>query len=604
MFAESAEKAVGLTRFLGRSLPPSRISFVLIIIAAFFAGALTGVLGGAITLDAVSYGSIRAVFLIAVPALLGAVACITLRRRIKYKQIMFLSLLSTLLYGLFYLLYYGGVLVQAGVTPEMAFNVLLMGNAAIFALWFITARIAFYLRYTAFFFGLITPTLNIMFLLVDRALSPGGAPESIAVMTKLYFASFIFLAAIYALFWMINAPMKRNFGVSMTDAASLFLAQWFEQSPKLEKMFEEVGEEVDTLVGVMGFRAKGKLKAVFVIPHIHFGPFGSLGGSEFPELISAEVAKRTGALAFVFHGCATHDFNPASSSEIEKFNEKIFRALAGMKFAKAKGSLMMGKSGTGRSGGVIVNGAYFAPLTRAPRTTEDVDFSVGLAIRNYALAKGAKEALIADAHNAETGQIMRVESGNPIAFEYMRAVEDALEKRGAEKGIRLGVASDPLSEFGLASGVGKAGLRIAVFEADGKKYAVILIDANGATPAFRREVIDAVCGTGIDDCELMTTDTHSVNRIGGVLNPVGGPRTDRQLMLRRIVATAKKAAAGLEEVEAGAALETVEKVTVFGVAQSSELIGTVNSIVAVVRIVAPLLLLGAVALALWMMTKI
>lgn len=38
--------------------------------------------------------------------------------------------------------------------------------------------------------------------------------------------------------------------------------------------------------------------------------------------------------------------------------------------------------------------------------------------------------------------------------------------------------------------------------------------------------------------------------------------------------------------------------------ESSELIGTVNSIVAVVRIVAPLLLIGAVALVLWMMTKI
>ncbi len=620
MFAESAEKAVGLTRFLGRSLPPSRISFVLIIIAAFFAGALTGVLGGAMTLNAMSYGSIRAVFLIAVPALLGAVSCITLRRRIKYKQILFLSLLSTLLYGIFYLLYYGGVLSEAGISPEMAFNILLMGNAVIFALWFITARIVFYLRYTAFFFALITPTLTIMFLLVDRSLSPAGAPESIAVMTKLYFASFIFLAAIYALFWMINAPMKRNFGVSMTDAASFFLAQWFEQSPKLEKMFEEVGEEIDTLVGVMAFRAKGtgsptatgplaqsaswRMKAVFVVPHIHFGPFGSLGGSEFPELISAEVAKRTGALAFVFHGCATHDFNPASSAELEKFNEKIFRALAEMKFAKAKGSLMMGKSGTGRSGGVIVNNAYFAPLTRAPRTTEDIDFSIGLAIRNYALAKGASEALIADAHNAETGEIMRVESGNRIAFEYMRAVGDALEKRGAEKKIRLGVASDPLPEFGLASGVGKAGLRVAVFEAGGRKYAVVLIDANGATPAFRREVIDAVCGTGIDDCELMTTDTHSVNRVGGVLNPVGGPRTDRALMLRKVVATAKRATADLEEVEAGAALDMVEKVTVFGVAQSSELIGTVNSIVAVVRIVAPLLLLGAVALALWMMTKV
>lgn len=603
MFAESAEKAVGLTRFLGRSLPPSRISFVLIIISAFLAGILTAAAGGAAGTEAVSYGGIRAVFLIAVPAALGAVTCISLKRRIRYRQILFLSLVSALLYSVFYFLHFGWVLSGLGLAKGMSLNVLLVGNALVFVLWYVTARIVFDLKYTSLLFGLITPTLNVMFLLADMSLTV-GAPESVAVLTKLYFASFIFLAAIFALFWMINAPMKRNFGVSMTEAASLFLAQWFEQSPKLERMLEEVGEEISTLVGVMAFRAKGRMKAVFVIPHIHFGPFGSLGGSEFPELISEEVAGRTGALGFVFHGCATHDFNPVSSGELAKFTERIFSAVAGMRFERAKGAIMSGRSGSARSGGVLVNGTYFAPLSRAPRTTEDVDFSVGLAIRNYALAKGAREALVLDAHNAETGEITRVESGSPIAFEYMEAVGNALAKKRAEKALRLGVAHDPLPEFGLSSGVGKAGLRVAVFEAGGKRYAVVLIDANGATPSFRREVIDAVCASGIDDCELMTTDTHSVNRVGGVLNPVGGARTDRRLMLRRIMAAARRAAADLEEVEAGAVLETVEGVKVFGVAQSSELIGTVNSIVAVVRIVAPLALIGTVAVALWVMTKI
>ena len=603
MFAESAEKAVGLTRFLGRSLPPSRISFVLIIISAFLAGILTAAAGGAAGTEAVSYGGIRAVFLIAVPAALGAVTCISLKRRIRYRQILFLSLVSALLYSVFYFLHFGWVLSGLGLAKGMSLNVLLVGNALVFVLWYVTARIVFDLKYTSLLFGLITPTLNVMFLLADMSLTV-GAPESVAVLTKLYFASFIFLAAIFALFWMINAPMKRNFGVSMTEAASLFLAQWFEQSPKLERMLEEVGEEISTLVGVMAFRANGRMKAVFVIPHIHFGPFGSLGGSEFPELISEEVAGRTGALGFVFHGCATHDFNPVSSGELAKFTERIFSAVAGMRFERAKGAIMSGRSGSARSGGVLVNGTYFAPLSRAPRTTEDVDFSVGLAIRNYALAKGAREALVLDAHNAETGEITRVESGSPIAFEYMEAVGNALAKKRAEKALRLGVAHDPLPEFGLSSGVGKAGLRVAVFEAGGKRYAVVLIDANGATPSFRREVIDAVCASGIDDCELMTTDTHSVNRVGGVLNPVGGARTDRRLMLRRIMAAARRAAADLEEVEAGAVLETVEGVKVFGVAQSSELIGTVNSIVAVVRIVAPLALIGTVAVALWVMTKI
>ena len=604
MFAESAGKAVGLTRVLERSLPPSKISFIGIIVLSFFIGIATHAVAFPGMLDAsAANGGIRAVFLISVPALLGAASCISLKRRIKYRKIMFLAFISAILYSVFYFLNYSGALFALGVSMDTSYNLLLLANAFIFVLWFVTARIVFDLKFTSFLFGLITPTLNVMFLLADKSLSM-GSPESITVLGKLYFSAFIFLAAIYGIFWLINAPMKRNFGVSMTEAASLFLAQWFEASPKLERMFEEVGETVNTYLGILAFRADGKLKAVFLVPHVHFGPFGSLGGSEFPKLMANEVARRTGASAFVFHGCATHDFNPVAASEVEKFNERLFSVLGSIKFEKAKGWLTVGRNGTAKCVAAMVNGVMFAPVTRAPRTTEDIDFSVGLAIRNYALAKGAKEALVADAHNAETGEITKVESGNPIAFEYMEAVGDAAGKGGKDVRLRAGFAQDAMKEFKASSGIGEAGLKVAVFEAGKKKFAYVVYDANGTTPAFRREAIDAVCRLGIDECEVMTTDTHSVNKVSGVLNPLGGPRTDREAVLSRTVHTAKKALADLGEVEAAGALQMVEGVRVFGVAQSSELVGTVNSIVAIVRVIAPLTLVGATAIALWMMTQL
>ena len=601
MYAKSAEKTVGLTRFLWRSLPPSRVSFVLIIALSFAVGALTGAVEG-LRLELISYEAVRAVFLIAIPSMLGAVACISLRRGIKHKQILFLSLLSSLLYGVLYFAHFSGLAARLGLAASYSFDLMLLANAFIFALWYVVARIVFSLRYSSFLFGLITPTLNVMFLLADRSLSV-GMPESIAVLTKLYFAALIFLTAIYALFWFINAPLKRNFGVSATEALSMFLAQWYERSPRLEKVLEEVGEEINTMVGLLAFRAGGRLKAVFIIPHIHYGPFGNIGGSEFPHLISKEVQKRTGALPIVLHGCATHDFNPVAAVEIEKFNEKIFAALQSMKFEKARGAVCFGRSGTARSEGLLINGIYLAPLTRAPRTTEDIEFSVGLAIRNYALAKGAREALVFDAHNAETGEITKFESGSPVSFEYMYAVGDALERKPELGRLRLGVAHDPLADFPRESGVGGAGLSVAVFEIDGEEYAMVTFDANGITPAFRREVIDAVAALGVKNAEVFTTDTHSVNMIAGVLNPLGA-RTGREEVLRRTVKAVEKARKNLEEVEMGYALETVEGVRVFGIAQSSEFVGTVNSIVAVMRIIAPLILIGATAFALWVMTNL
>ena len=123
MFAESAEKAVSLTRVLERSLPPSRISFIGIIIISFLIGAISGAAG--VGGDAL-HGAIRAVFLIGVPAGLGAASCISLKRKIRYKQIMFLSFASALLYGTFYFLHFGGVLVGAGMDSATSLNVLLI----------------------------------------------------------------------------------------------------------------------------------------------------------------------------------------------------------------------------------------------------------------------------------------------------------------------------------------------------------------------------------------------------------------------------------------------------------------------------------------------
>ena len=608
----NAEKAVSLTRFLGRTLPRSKVSFAVLVLLAMLTGVLTGIAsGGILTAERYGYNIAHAIFLIAIPALVAAGACLTIKRSIHYKKIFFLALASGAIYAVFYFLHFGGVLKGVGLTESETFNLLLLGNVLIACVWFVTARIIFQLKYSSYFFGLVTPTLNILFLLADKSMTAGmetGSPGLLAVLAKLYFACFVFLLAIYWLFWMVNAPMKRNFGVSMTDAASMFLAQWFEGSPKLEAMLDGIGENVDTLVGVLAFRANGKPVAVFISPHIHYGPFGSLGGSEFPRLIAERVEKETGFPAFVLHGCATHDFDPSSASELEKFMPPILSAINDGSYAPAKGFVAVGKAGTAKVTCLSSNGVLFAPLSRAPRTTEDVDFSVGLAIRNFALANGASEAIIADAHNAETGEITRFESGNPVTFEYMDSVADALKQGGTARGARicLGVAADPLAPAaaGQRAPVGGAGLKVAVFDVGGTRLAYAVFDANGVTPDFRRELIDAIRVNGVDEFEVLTTDVHSVNKVAGVLNPLGGAGTDRAWVVERTAALVAQAAARLEPVESSGSVRRVSGVRVFGVAQSSELLGTVNSVVAVVRVMAPLALVAATAAALWLMAKI
>ena len=595
---DSTGKAVGLTRFLSGSLPSSFRIFISIVLLSFFVGVIASLLSGSGLLASIARGGGEGLFIMGVPAVLSSAICFLARRKIRFKKILFVSFVSAMVYSLFYV---AARFIEVNKFDMLSsFNVMLVGNALVFAIWFSVAYILFNIRKSAVFFGIAQPTLNMVFFMAYGPIaSPATAPE--IVLMKLYFASSIFLVAVYVMFWLVNAPMKRTFGVSGIEAGSLFLAQWFERSKKLEDIFDEVGVEIDTLLGVMAFKAKDKLKCVFLIPYVHFGPFGNLGGSEFPYILSNAINEATDAEVMVFHGTATHDFNPVSSEEAVKFIKKTQDALKEMQFKKALGSMSLGKSETCRAQSLVVNGKGFLALTRAPRTTEDIDFSLGLAFRNRAIASGLEEAMVADAHNAETGEITRVEAGDPLSFEYMDAIEKAVERRKKDKPIKLGVAADSLIDLGKEAGVGKDGLKVALFELDRERFAFVLFDGNSILPSVRKEIINAVKEMNIG-CEVMTTDSHSTNVISGVINPIG--RVKRDEIVKRAYQCVSKASKNLESVEADMRVERVEGVRVFGVSQSQQLIGTVNSIVAVMRVVAPLLFLAAALFALWAIAKI
>lgn len=595
---DSTEKAVGLTRFLSGSLPSSFRIFISIVLLSFFVGIIASLLSGISLYVSVARGGADGLFIIGVPAVLSSAICFLMRRKIRFKKILFVSFVSSMIYSLFYV---AARLIDANkISIVSSFNVMLVGNAIVFALWFSVTYILFNIRKSSLFFGIVQPTLNIVFFMAYGPIaSPATAPE--IVLLKLYLASAIFLLAVYVMFWLVNAPIKRTFGVSGVDAGSLFLAQWFERSKKLEDIFDEVGVEIDTLLGVMAFKAKDKMKCIFLIPYVHFGPFGNLGGSEFPFLLSSALKEKTNAEVMVFHGTATHDFNPVSSEEVTKFIKKTQDALQEMQFKKASGSISLGKSETCRAHSLVVNCDGFLALTRAPRTTEDIDFSLGLAFRNKAIASGLKEAMIADAHNAETGEITRVEAGDPLSFEYMDAIGKAVEGRKKDKPIKLGVATDSLTDLGREAGIGRDGMKVAIFEFDKKRFAFILFDGNSIIPSIRKDIINAVREMGVD-CEVMTTDSHSANVVSGVINPIGRVKGDE--VMKRACQCVSKASKNLESVDAGMKVEKVEGVRVFGVSQSQQLIGTVNSIVAVMRILAPLLFLAAALFALWAIAKI
>ncbi|MEM3030332.1 MAG: DUF2070 family protein [Candidatus Micrarchaeia archaeon] len=591
----SEERAVRLTRVLV-ALPPAGLSFLYILVFGLAFGVLAAALQGKTGVLELAEGGGNGLFLIAVPALLSAITTTLLKRELVLRRVAFLAFAGSVVYALFYLAY---ILLAPYNLPLVGDgrNLIYVAFGVVFCVWLVIAQLVFGLRWSSFLFALVQLFYNAIVLLANKTIMVGTDPYSL--LARVYFSSLAFLAATYAVFTLLNAPMRRAFGVSGTEAIRLFLAQWMARSKEMEEVFESVGEKVRTLLSVAAFRSRGRLRAVFVIPYIHFGPFGNLGGSEFPEILGRRLEKLARAPVFVFHGTATHDFNPVASGAAGELTAAAREALAGLRFNKARGLFSVGRAGGSRALAVRLNKDALVFLTRAPRTTEDIDFSLGLALRNHARALGVREAVVIDSHNAETGEIFRIDSGNPIGFEFMKAIEDALKNRRLAP-IRAGFAAKDFPEVGKREGIGGNGLRVAAFGFGKKTFCLLLFDANGVTPAFRRELLDLARKNGVE-AEVATTDTHAVNVVSGVLNPLG--KAGREVILAKTEEALKAALAGMESVEVGMATREIE-VSVIGPKSASELMGTLNAMVAMLRILLPLIILATVLFVLWGVTRL
>ena len=108
-------------------------------------------------------------------------------------------------------------------------------------------------------------------------------------------ADFVLLAVICVLYalavWLflvlIDQPWRSSLGVSALDFLRGFVGYLAEGSDELEEFFEDIGEEAIVPVTVLAVRRPdGEEKARFVLPMIHPGPMGEIGGGNLPKRVA------------------------------------------------------------------------------------------------------------------------------------------------------------------------------------------------------------------------------------------------------------------------------------------------------------------------------
>lgn len=585
---ESAKNTLSLTKYFV-SLPPSRQILAFILGLSVLSGALMGwLLDDDPNYWSLINGSGSAIISIALPASMSAAILTLLRRRVNLRRSLAVAFLSTLIYSSSFL-----IAIASSKIDLVSEYLLILGFGLTYLLWLVILKFAFGLARSSWIFAGSQLLLHALFLVAGTSLFVGAISDLII---KTILASFVFVAALYTLLFIASRPLKKNLGVSSQDALSMFAGQWLYEEKDLEDAFDELGEYSSTFLAAAVVSTRHG-RCQFIIPYIHFGPFGNLGGSQFSYQIEKRL-REEGVSTFVFHSSATHDLDPVSSSSIEIIVDKAKSAIRGAELRPAHYSLSQAKKGDSTCYIHTINDDRLISFTRHPKSTEDVNFAVGWALMEKAKLAGGDCAFI-DCHNCETGDIDYVESGSPICFEMSDALGEADKQKALLKRMHAGWSSIyPKNINAVASG----GLKAFCFGDQKEINFYILIDSNGITAQARDGLIQSIKKEykEANFVEIYTSDTHELNAVRGVFNPCGSQHYEElECAVQTICKEAKEklspAQSGFKKVRM--------RIKVLGPYQSAEIISTINSVFSLLRIATPAILLLAIFAIIFLLTK-
>ncbi|AXV38259.1 MAG: hypothetical protein CIT01_08625 [Methanobacterium sp. BRmetb2] len=593
----SVKNVTGLSKYMV-SLPRTKTSLFSIIFVSFLVGITASLIESSelSILYNVIYGGTAGFFIFGFSSIMtGGLTQYLVNsfkgRKMKMKQSMFLAFISMMIIAIIYLV---GVVISEFTLYNYIIDALIFGFALAFAFRIIviwaTSNISLLksIFLASFQPALIFSMLIVIAFLTSIATHIGlGYFSVLGVVIKIIIAALILMMAIYSFVMIIESPMRKNLGIGVLEFLSLFISHLSEGSSSMEKVFEDIGEPIDTLVGITSFKTNDGIKSLFLSPCVHPGPIGNIGGGNMPTIL----AQKFNFFTMVSHGPSTHDFNPVSTREIDKIEKVISKSLEDMDYSSTASEFLRIENNGAKIGAQYFNNNLMMLATLSPKGFDDIDFGVGLALMNLAKSScGAEEAILIDCHNCFKGEKGRILPGNKEVFDLMEAV-GKIDAPKQYNEIIMGCAGDNIENMSKEEGVGESGVKVMIIEVNHQKTAYILLDANNMVEGFRERIINHVKKLGLDYAEVMTTDTHFVNTLAGGHNPIGMKNQDKILdVISECVLESLK---DLEKVEVAVKVAKIEDIKTLGPTNATELVTTISSIVAVSRIFAPFIFILA-----------
>lgn len=556
----------------------------------------------------IANGSLTGIIVIALPALITAIAIKLLKRYIDLKYIMFIALIGALSYAMFILL--SAIVYVITRSYSAAGLMILLGDASIFGWWFFASKMLIGKTKTDFMTSLLHPTLNILlYIPYSSKIISFSTPFNI-LLIKLYAGIFIFLMVSYFIIFIVDRPYKKLFGFHSFDAFSQMLQNWLFDvntgAPFGKKFGKSATIDTDTIIIKNN---ANKIKSIFFAPNIHYGPSGTIGGSDFPYMLEKHVNFVYNSPAFIMHCAVDMDSNPVSSTQYSRIKESLMHSVKRARKLDGENSYVQSKNGNSNVTRIMLGGFSLITLSRAPRITEDVEPSVALLFKEISEARFGS-ALIIDAHNsrfesAPKNELDGVKFNSIYANQYICAIKQIDKPKYSSKKLYFGASNIEIyNALGRPVDLWKGNMNIAIFGFGRFKHAILHINANNMLPKFRDDIRAHIKKRYHISSEIYTTDTHAVNSMAFEADNVVGRATSAKAIMPFIDKGISKAMSEMEAVSVHHYRDKIENFKIWGPNSMESIITIARSVYDLTRITIPIIVVAGFVLAAWVISVV
>ena len=362
-----------------------------------------------------------------------------------------------------------------------------------------------------------------------------------------------------------------SLGIASSVLFKAFLANWTEDLiTPLEAFFEKLGNLQDIKVSLLTFRAGDKPKATIIVPALHPGPFKNLGSSLLPSMVQKAIQDKFGCVVSVPHGLVGHEFDVVSQSQNQRVVDSIVGFMGSSSSYSTATPMVRTEIGDAKASCQVFGECALFTLTTAPKTMEDLPPELNSFIVRET-EKRRLSALAIDAHNSMGGQFDLEAAVSSFTKASVACLEKALNCKYSS--FKVGSSTVLPEDFSVQDGIGSGGISVIVTEVDCKKAVYVTIDGNNMVSGLREKILSSIMELGIEDGEVLTTDTHSV--CGLTRNVRGynlvGEAIDHSKLIGYIKEATTIALGNLEPVTVSLNTEVISDVKVIGEQQITEL---------------------------------